>query len=343
MTSSAQEIAAAARAVEGVFLERLATHADALASGLARSDRLVAWDREQLIGAMQTRVRQIAGQRLSLQQPAAVRVLERRGQPLECVDLVWERLRRGQRVFVEHEVGTCSVVLGLLRGIAHVLAPGSLTVAATAGPVDDDTLGPRVGIERPGPRVAMVDADADRELAAYVLARTSLRRSGTDPRAVKVAYVCGPIELLQRHLRRLWVGANIGPPTLGGSFAGPIEPGVREEFLAACQRWENDAGAEVWCRGGALDRSDDSGCYAAPALFFAAEAAPQLPMVGPMLVIVGCDAQQAKAGCDAAFAANGQAIQVGGSAGQLDGVVRHVRGALLVERLPPGLPDPRPV
>jgi hypothetical protein len=41
--------------------------------------------------------------------------------------------------------------------------------------------------------------------------------------------------------------------------------------------------------------------------------------------------------------ANGQVVQIGGRPVRIPGTVRHVRGALLVERLPPGLPEPRPV
>ncbi|MEM6992367.1 MAG: hypothetical protein AAF721_17780 [Myxococcota bacterium] len=343
MSATPERVAAAARAVEGSFLERLAIHADALAAGLCATDQLVAWDREQLIGAMQSRVRRIAGQRLSLARDPAVRVLERRGQPLECIDLVWRQLRRGQRVFVEYESGTCPVVLDLLRGIIPALAPGSLRIADAPGVSDDEGLGPRVGVEAPGPRVALIDADADRELAAYVLARTSLRRSGCDPRAVKAAYVCGSTDLLQRHVRRLWVGVNIGPATDSGSFAGPIDAGVREAFLDACQQWTAEERVQVWCEGAALERTGSGECYAAPALFYAEGSAPQLPMAGPMLVIVGCEPAQAKAGYEAALAARGQAIQVGGRVGQHPGITRHIRGALLVERLPPGLPEPRPV
>lgn len=342
MTPSPQQVAASARAVEGSFLERLAIHADALASSLARSEQLVAWDREQLIGAMQARVRSIAGQRLAVAAEPAVRVIERRGQPLEAIDLAWQHLRRGQRVRLEYEARTCPAVLDLMRGIVPALATGSLRVADAPGASEDDALGRFVGVRRPGPRVALIDADADREMAAYVLARTSLRRSGIDPRAVKAAYVCGATDLLQRYLRRLWVGASIGPATDTGSFAGPIDPAVREEFLAACEQWASHQNVQVWCQGAPLQRSGDDGCYAAPALFFVEGDAPKLPMVGPMLVVVGCDTDQARAGYAAAHAAGGQGVVVGGRPGRFPGA-RHIRGALLVERLPPGLPEPRPV
>lgn len=343
MTATAQRVAAAARAAEGSFLERLAIHADALASGLARSNKLVAWDREQLIGATQARVRAIAGQRSTLATEPAVRVFERRGQPLECIEQVWKCLRRGQRVFLEYEAGACSVIIDLMRGFAPALVPGALRVSESSGEVDDESLGPRVGVNVPGPRVAVIDADADRELAAYVLARTSLRRSGIDPRAVKAAYVCGSIDLLQRHVRRLWVGVSIGPATNSGSFAGPIGRAVLDEFLVACQTWADEEGVDVWCPGAALDRSGSDECYAAPALFVVEGTAPKLPMVGPMLVIVRCDEAQAKTGYEAAIAAGGQAILVGGRADDFPATTRHIRGALLVERLPPGLPEPRPV
>lgn len=339
----AGRIAGAARAVEGLFLERLAVHADALAAGLARSHQLVAWDREQLIGVTQTRVRRLAGQRLQITNPEAVRVIERRGQPLECIHHVWGALRRGQRVFVEYEARTCGTVLDFLRGIAPAIVPGALRVADAPGAVDDDSLGPRIGVEVPGPRVALIDADADRELAAYVLARSSLRRSGCDPRSVKVAYVCGPTDLLERHLRRLWVGVTVGPATISGSFAGPLDAKVRDEFLAACEQWRESSQVDVWCTGAALERTGDSASYAAPALFFARDMPPKLPMAGPMLTVVGCTEEQARAGYDAAVAAGGEAIQIGGRPGRFPKVARHIRGALLVERLPPGMPEPRPV
>ena len=342
-SASSQRIAQAARAVEGVFLERLAVHADALAAGLARSHQLVAWDREQLIGATQTRARRLAAQRLPIASPEAVRVVERAGQPLECVHLVWGALRRGQRVFLEYEKRTCGTVIDFLRGIAPALVPGALRVADAPGLVDDDTLGPRIGVDVPGPRIALIDADADRELAAYVLARSSLRRSGCDPRSVKVAYVCGPTDLLERHLRRLWVGVTVGPATVSGSFAGPLDESVREEFLEACRGWEAEEAVEVWCTGAALERTSDTAAYAAPALFFARGTPPKLPMVGPMLAVVACEPGQARAGYEAAVAAGGEAIQIGGRPGQFPKAVRHIRGALLVERLPPGMPEPRPV
>jgi hypothetical protein len=71
---------------------------------------------------------------------------------------------------------------------------------------------------------------------------------------------------------------------------------------------------------------------------------PALPLVGPMVVVVACqDDGQLREAAQQADREHGQIIQIGGRPGRMPGTVRHVRGALLVERLPPGLPEPRPV
>ena len=135
----------------------------------------------------------------------------------------------------------------------------------------------------------------------------------------------------------------MGPATISGSFAGPLDKKVRDEFLAACEQWAESSQVDVWCTGAALERTGDTASYAAPALFFARDTPPKLPMAGPMLAVVGCTEEQARAGYDAAVAAGGEAIQIGGRPGRFPKIARHIRGALLVERLPPGMPEPRPV
>lgn len=337
----ARRIAAAAKRAEPALLERLALSADALASGLERSGDLVAWDREQLIGQLQTRLRTLSQTRSSAGAARTVRVVERRAQPLEAVDLAWKWLRRGACVRVEYEQGVCAPVVHLLEGFASALPSGALQVAASGGIAEE---GPEVvGVTRGHPRVALIDEDADRELSAYVLARTSLRRTGLDPRAVKVAYVAGTTELLQRHLTRLWVGVKIGPPQQSTSFAGPVPADIADEYLEACHRWGSHADVRTLSDGALLDRTNDPRTYVAPALFFTSWPLPELERVGPMLVVVSCSSAEARAGMDAALRSGGQAVRVGGRSSASEAGVRHIRGALLVERLPPGMPDPRPV
>jgi hypothetical protein len=361
-----QRIAAAARALGAELDVRMALHADALARALEREHGLVAWDREQLIGQLQRRLGVLRERRFHDLGGPNVRVLERRRQPLESIDLAWKHLRRGRRVRLEHEPGACSAAIDLMRGMAlalrDVVEADVLDVAdgpwAAEAPEpsasssafrialehpDDPSYWPIVGPRRSSPRVAVVEAAADRELAAYVLARAALRRSGVDPRNVKLAYVIGLDDRLRRHLQRLWVGATMGPADDPGSFTGPVDASVRESFLDASAAWHEHANVEVLCRGSELERAADPQHYLAPALYAADWPVPDLPTHGPMLVLVRCDEQQALAGAEAAAREGGQIIALGGTKGRYPGDVRLIRGALLVERLPPGLPEPRPV
>lgn len=343
MEPSAEQIAATARALGAEFDERLTLYADALVDSLARQLELVAWDREQLVGQVQTRVAQLHRARASIRPGPRVRVIERRHQPLESIDAVWAWLRRGRRVRLELEAGACTAAADLLQGLEGQFPAGTLEVAQDpAEPSDPDLVDG--GVEAPGPRIAVIDADADRELAAYVTARTGLRRSGLDPRGVKRVYAAGDLELLARHLRRLWVGVTVGPAEDPRSFAGPVEPSTRDRFLAANDQWRNHPDVRVWCPGGVLERTGDPACYLAPALFVVSWPVPELPLLGPMVVVVACESSsQLREAAAQAHAQGGQVVQIGGRPGRIPQPVRHVRGALLVERLPPGLPDPRPV
>lgn len=363
-TPGAQRIAATARALGSELSERVAIHADAIAAALARQLELVAWDREQLVGQLQTQLFALRNERFRELGGSPVRIVERRRQPLESVALVWRYLRQGRRVRLEHEPGACSAALDLLRGMRHSLGSDVVAIAETpwddAPPrpasgstsrmsraaldvTDDPQTWPVMGVYDPGPRIALVEAPADRELSAYVVARTALRRTGTDPRAVKRAYVIGAFDRLQRHLQRLWVGATMGPASDPESFAGPVDEAVRDAFVANIARWEQHEGVSVWASGGVLERSGDTGIYLAPALFSTDWPAPDLPLDGPMLVVVRCTVDQARAAAENAARQAGHAIQIGGRPRVYPGDVRVIRGALLVERLPPGLPDPRPV
>lgn len=349
MEASAEQIAAAARARGPELAERSRLEADVMADALARELELVAWDREQLVGQVQARVADLQLTRPLVREGPPVRVVERRLQPLEAIDVVWGWLRRGRRVRLEQEPGSCTAAAELLRGMAYRLPAGALEVHEGTGELSAGTV--PGGVDPPQPRVAVIDADADRELAAYVLARTGLRRSGLDPRGVRLAYAAGELDLLERHMRRLWVGVRVGPADDPESFTGPVPSSLREPFLAAHAQWQAHPGVRTWCAGGALERTGDPSCYLAPALFCVSWPPPELPVVGPMVVVVACDgvlrlqeaARQAQQVSGEGAASGGQVVQIGGRPGRIPGRVRHVRGALLVERLPPGMPEPRPV
>lgn len=365
-TPRPERIAAAARALGPELSERVTLYADALADALEREIELVAWDREQLIGGLQTRLERLRQQRFRDYGGTGVRVIERRRQPLESIDLAWSELRQGRSVFVEYETRACSAVAELMRGMGRrinaVVEASVLEVAeeALSSPPPDPSasamafaqvretsaspsMWPVVGPVSPAPRVAVVEESADRELAAYVLARTSLRRTGMDPRGVRRAFVVGGTEFLFRHAQRLWLEVRMGPAGVHGSFAGPVPRTVYDEFTEAHEAWSLHPDVEVLCAGGPLELAGDDGLYLAPALFSASWPTPELPMAGPMLVITQCTREQALAGAEAAVREGGQVIALGARPKQYPGDVRLVRGALLIERLPPGLPDPRPV
>jgi hypothetical protein len=341
--ASPEEIAAAARARGTELAERIRLVADALVDALAQQLQLVAWDREQLVGQVQARVAELQDARPAVRGGPPVRVVERRLQPLEAIDTAWGWLRRGRRVRLEQEPNACTGAADLLREMAYRLPPGALEIhdgttrELPAGHVAG-------GVDPPASRVAVIDVDADRELAAYVLARTGLRRSGLDPRGVKRAFAVGELELLERHMRRLWVGVRVGPADDPESFAGPVPAALGERFAVVHAQWRAHPQVRTWCAGGVLERTGDPASYLAPALFHTPWPPPELPLVGPMVVVVACPAEaHLQEAARRMQADGGQVVQIGGRPGRIPGPVRHVRGALLVERLPPGLPEPRPV
>ena len=364
--SKSSTLAAAARARVPEFAERLALAADAISEALATELHLVAWDREQLIGLVQARLQALWARRFTDTGGLPARVLERRDQPLEALEAVWDVLLQGRRVLVQHQEGACMAALAPLFELARVLPSEALIVesepctddspsisrgsaglsasqrAARVSEADPSTW-PRVGVAKAVPRVAWVDESADRELAAYVLARTCLRRSGMDPRGVKIAYVAGGVEMLDRDLRRLWVGAQLGPASDPSSFAGPVDRATRDGFVVAQGAWAAHPGVVAWSKGGVLERTGGGGHYLAPAAFVVEGTRPDLPIVGPMLVIVRTTAELARAEIEAAARDGAQVVQVGGRPIAYASDVRLFRGAVLVERLPPGLPEPRPV
>lgn len=337
---TAQQIAAVARARGPALSDRLTLHSDDLAAALERQLELVAWDRELLVGRLQRRTAALHRTRPLLDAGPPVRVVERRAQPLEAIDVAWSWLRKGRAVRLERDHDACTAAGDLLRPVMDEFPSGALVVAdeTTDEPHDPG------GVDPPGSRIAVVDEDADRELAAYVLARTALRRSGIDPRGIKRAYVAGDLELLQRHMRRLWVGVQVGPADDPESFAGPVPTSARDAFLRAHEQWEAHEGVTCWCPGGALQRAGEPERYLAPALFHTQDEVPELPLRGPMVVVVGCPDNNALRQIAVRVQRDGgDVVQIGGQPGLVSRPARHVRGALLVERLPPGLPEPRPV
>src|SRR5690606_26025505 len=123
-------------------------------------------------------------------------------------------------------------------------------------------------------------------------ARACLRRTGFDPRVVHRVIVVGPADRLERNLRRLWVGAHMGPIDDDRAFAGPVTEQRAIEFLAAEAAWREREGVITICPGGRLQRAD------APGLPFLAPAVVRAPAitddalpdnepapVGPMLIV----------------------------------------------------------
>jgi hypothetical protein len=233
----------------------------------------------------------------------------------------------------------------------HVSPPGQLDHAHADWPL--------IGVRPRLDRVALIQADADRELAAYVLARACLRRTGFDPRVVHRVLVVGPADRLERNLRRLWVGATMGPVDDERAFAGPVDEPRAAQFLAAHAAWRAREGITTICPGGRLERADAPGLpFLAPALFrsptitddsqLEASLADEPALIGPLLVIqpVAGEAAERRAELLLDRLADPGRGRLRFGVKPRDVVLhrddRQIHGALLVERLPPGLPEPRP-
>jgi len=365
---SPERVAAAVRARHDELLELLALRAEAIASALRRELGLVAWDSQVVISRAQLGLRRLVGGGSSsaLRYGPAVRIIERARQPLECLPVVWGALLRGCQVWLEAEAGASTAAIDVLRTIDERLrADGIEALMISAGDVDAEApeeveRWPLVGVEPALSRLAVVSEDGDRELAAYVLARTCLRRSGDEPRTIHHALVCGPTHRLERYLQRLWVGAVIGPAEDPESFTGPVGAGLADAYLRALDRWRDQPGVRVLLQGGRLERADDDGIFLAPALFrlqwplpegCRLPGGPELPVVGPMLLLYTVEAVEAvEAGVIEevsrvlGFSASQQLwIAPPPRGGVPSEGPRYVQGALIVERMPPGLPEPRPV
>ncbi len=356
---SPERLASAVRARHGELLELVALRAEAIAASLRADLGLVAWDCQVVIGRAQLGLRRLAeaGSSVLASEDPALRVIERARQPLECLPLVWGALLQGRRVWLGAEPGASGAAALVLRTIDERLRQEGielLTIAPPGEPAPAESASwPLIGVEPALPRLAVVSADGDRELAAYVLARTCLRRSGDEPRTIHHALVCGPSHRLERYLQRLWVGAVVGPAEDPESFTGPVRAGLADAYLRALERWREQPGVRVLLHGGVLERAGEEGIFLAPALLRLPWPLPErcprpggeeLPVVGPMLLLYTCEAEA----IDEASRSLGfpPARQLWVAPPPRRAVAgegpRYVQGALIVERMPPGLPEPRP-
>lgn len=352
MSLKPERIAAAARARQAALLGLLSARADAIGESLARTHGMVAWERHKALGKVQRGLWALREQRFHRLGGPPARVCERKDQPLESLLTVSALLRQGRRVHLEAEAGASPVVPALLAELRDELsreqAGEALTLGGPGEPCPEEARGWEVaGVAPARPRVAAVHADAYRELAAYALAMMGLRRGGADPRRVVQAFVAGPLERLERHLHRLWVGAAIGPPDDPEMFAGPVDPRLAEVYRAALAAWSAVPGARVLCPGGQLERPGDPRTYLAPALLRAPPVEPppaHAGAVGPLVVLHPCE----PATLDAALAAcraRGDVIQPIGPEPwrqQVGTPPMAPLQPLALGRLPPGLPEPRP-
>jgi hypothetical protein len=359
-----EHVAATARALGPALLELIARSSDELADELADGLGMVAWDREDQIGAVQRRLLEFedTGERVLGRSREPCLIRELREQPLESLDLAWRALRRGRRVHVEFETDACVGVARILGELAGRFPEGTIALTPPGVLEHEHSSWRRIGIEPRHGRVALVQADADRELAAYVLARACLRRTGFDPRAVHRVIVVGPSERLERNLRRLWVGARMGPVDDEHAFAGPVDDGRAQKFAEAERAWRTRESVVTICPGGQLEHATraSASSFLAPALLRAPvvqddrlpEGEPNL--CGPMLVIYPIPISPSTP--DEIAAARGERLLDHFAGRSLDRLRfgnkprdvtlrpndRQLHGALLVERLPPGLPEPRP-
>lgn len=347
-----ERIAATARARQVTLLGLLAAHSDAIGEALARTHGMVAWDRHKVIGRVQRGLWALRERRFHGLGGPPARICERADQPLESLLPVSTLLRQGRRVHLEVGAGASAVVpelLGELRdALSRELTEEALTIGGPGERCPDHARGwELVGVTPARPRVAAVHAEADRELAAYALALSGLRRGGADPRRIVQAFVAGPLERLERHLHRLWVGAAIGPPEDPEMFAGPVDPRLAPIYQAALSAWTGVPGARVLCPGGQLERPGDPRTYLAPALLRAPPIEPppaHAGAIGPLVVLHPCEPGTLDAAL-AACRARGDVIEpIGPEAWrqQVGTPPMAPLEPLALGRLPPGLPEPRP-
>ncbi|MGB1700451.1 MAG: hypothetical protein ACPHRO_10885, partial [Nannocystaceae bacterium] len=265
-------------------------------------------------------------------------------------------LREGRIVYVDAAPGACGEALSLLSEMGEILGFGVLSIARERHVSPDSAVDG--GVEPARSRVAFVSTDADEELAAYVLARACLRRSGVDPRALHIAIVCGGGEKLVRMLRRLWYSVRFSDAGDHGAFAGPIPEDLAATHASAMDLMRRRVDMRCLVPHRPLEGAPETrGRLVAPSLWLTTpgltlaqmrEAAAAFPSVGPsLLVIPTADPTTARDLLAWELAEGCRWTLIGpGPARRWARVeappVRVFDGALLEDRLPPGLPKPRP-
>jgi hypothetical protein len=333
--------------------DALALRSEELSTELAERHFVVPWDRQRLIGQVQQALWSLSEERFALATSEGVRVIERAAQPYECIEAAWRALRHGQRVFVDREGEACLGGVELLRAMGEVLGYGVLRVAEAPGMMEEElSTWEEVGVDPAPRRVIAVDADADPELAAYVVARAALRRTGFDPRCVHRVLVAGEQGRFERHLRRLFVGVRIGDPQDTDAFAGPVRPEQAEAFESDLADWREGSGIAELCPGGRLEAGHGASeqVFLAPALFVADGEelrGPQRDPRGPTLIlqrVAPDDLESLLRQTLDAVPGPSAWIWISESKPRIEAAEkdRWISGALEVARLPPGLPLPRP-
>lgn len=343
MSKGPERLAAVARAVQPTLHERLAAASDELVQGLADAHRLVPWEAELIVGRIQRQLRALVDERFVVGGGPPVWVEERREQPLEAIVATWRWLRSGRQVRLSAAHGAGEAGLRFLESLGDVLGEEVLQRDDTL--VGDPRGHERVGVEPASERVALVQPDADEELAAYLLGRVCLRRTGFDPRGVHRVVVAGKHETMERHLRRVFVGTRMGPPSDHGAFAGPVDEAQAEAYDETLRIWAARNGVRTIVEGARLQHAGaDQAIFLAPSLV-KTEGLQHLdaPTDGPLLVLHEVPEDQAESAL-AELAGDRPRLRLGEAPrGVTPGPEdRQFGGALLLERLPPGLPDPRP-
>lgn len=351
----ATRIAAEAGALEPALERALALGSDGVAQAL-EAHGLVAWDREQVIGGAQRALATLRAQRLPPREGPPLLITERRLQPLESLPAVWRALRSGRQVSLRVEPDGCNAVprfLGFLSEALRERLGTSVLRIAGHGPLHEDAKPGGVTVAKT--RIGLVQADADPELAAYVLTQACVRRCGVRPRSVHWVVVATtdarPYATLERHLRRLWLSVRMGEVHDETVFAGPVDDETAQAFDRA-NGWLADMGATALVEGGRL-LSDDA-TFLGPSLFRVgrddeaqtAGAQRMDELRGPLLVLdyQPRDRAEARLAELTGGALARGAVRIGVTPRGWTAPPKHVQysGAVLVERLAPGLPSPRP-
>lgn len=351
---SREGVADAAARAHPALMGALVAASGEIFERLARLEAMVPWDREQLVGQLQRLIGALCEASFDPTAPPIVRVEERRDQPLESLPVAWSWLRRGSRVQLVCDAdGTAAWIPALLQEVLGASAAGSVEVLSPEDAGSDHRrVVPVVGVEQARPRAVVIAPAADEELAAYVLARACLRRAGLDPRSARLAVCVAGTPTLDRHLRRLWYGVRLGASEDDGAFAGSVDDAVGARHLRALESLPETLGARCVVPARALQGEENPGrVYLAPSLWVADVGKVEgwlgrfeaFPRRGPAMLLARCpDLATAEALLDGWIDAGGDWLRVGGPVRARAEPFRIFEGALLEDRLPPGMPKPRP-